>query len=764
MKQKWWLPAGLVLLLAAEGRAQTGLFYNYYDSVQVTRNGRVLELPWCGGLDVPQLLQADLNNDGKKDLIIYNKTNDGVQTFLNTGGAGQMKYVFAPRYARFFPKARGYMILRDYNCDGVPDLFNRLASGVTVFKGFYNSHNELQFTFYKNLRYNITPTGPIANTLEVYVNALGDIPVIDDVDGDGDIDVLAMNDAGGYVNFYRNRQKEDGLPCDSIVPAWELGCWGHMYQTGYRGFLEAKPNPNSWFCDVDASVRIPVLKTRDAGDCLCMVDYDKDGDHDLFMANIKYDETQLLYNGGSNTAAVMTVVDTMFQKNGNVLHLTKQPCGFNVDLDNDGHEDLLFAPAADTMSKNVNCIAFYRNNTGSGRPYEYRGDTALSSQMIDLGSNSQPVFYDYNKDGKPDLFISSRGVYNTVSATYKPSIQLYLNTNTPGHPAFELSNADFLSVASSPGYTFQGAYPAFGDVDGDGVDDVVLGKHNGTLSYYRNAAASNAVPPSYNFVTHQLANINLGKEAKPTFYDVDGDGLQDLVVGYQEGKLACYLNHSTGGNVVLDLLSKDWGKVWVPMAAATSGMSAPVFAPVDTSGKTYLLVGASDGYIYRYTGFEQNPQGIFTLVDSLSAPQPIWVGQKAAPAIADIDSDGRYELVVGNSQGGLYLFKQDTVRAWDPAPVISLATVEVELRRAVLDVYPNPAHNQVSVRLSNNTAGKHRLVIMDMGGRLMLEDQWQATQAETNRTYSLANMPAGIYLLIVKDETGNVQSARIVKQ
>jgi len=767
LKKGIW--AGVLLAAACNtlvSAQNNKLFYNYNNGINVKVNGNDLELPWCGGVNIPQLQSADLNNDGKKDLVIYNKSNDAYQTFLNKGIAGKPVYEYAPRYERFFPGAGGYAILKDYNCDGIPDLFTRGGTGVMVYKGSYTAQNELQFTPYKPLFYPTDPTKPSSPLINVYVNANGDIPVVGDVDGDGDIDVLAYEITGGFIQFYQNMAKEKGLPCDSIVINFTSGCWGKVFQTAYRSFQGAAFSNGDPLICVNTPGYIPSMKTptRDAGDCMCDLDYDGDGDVDMLIGNQKFDDIQLLINGTSGVNAQITKQDTLFQKNGHVLNLAKQPCGFHFDVDNDGNDDILFAPSKEDVSNNYNCISWYKKNTGTGLPYLFESDTLFTSQMIEAGSDAHPVLYDFNKDGKLDLFVGGRGVYDPVSGRYKPFIALYLNTSTAGHPEFTLSNPDFLDLKSSPGYTFEGAYPTFGDVNGDGIDDVILGKDNGTFSYYRNTAVSNNVTPAYNFVTHQLNNRNLTTVSKPTLYDVNADGKKDLVVGRSNGSLIAFINTTTNPNTVtFDSLPNLLGNVWVPAQNSLGGIAAPVVAQLDTPGKNYLLVGCADGYIYRYTDIQNNASGTYTFVDTVTQPQKLFVGSRAVPAVGDIDGDGKFDLIVGNSQGGVYLFKQDTARAWDPAPAVGIGTINMPAK-AEMKVYPNPAHDQITVAFSEWNASRQRLVIMDMAGRMMLEDQWPVTVPEMTRTYSLANLPAGIYLLIVKDDHGNMQTARVVKQ
>ena len=45
-------------------------------------------------------LWADLNNDGKKDITIYDQNTQTLKTFINVGAAGESKYEYQPRFAK----------------------------------------------------------------------------------------------------------------------------------------------------------------------------------------------------------------------------------------------------------------------------------------------------------------------------------------------------------------------------------------------------------------------------------------------------------------------------------------------------------------------------------------------------------------------------------------------------------------------------------------------------------------------------------------
>ncbi|MDX5321096.1 MAG: VCBS repeat-containing protein, partial [Bacteroidota bacterium] len=98
------------------------------------QNDTILE-PFIGGFVAPQFSEIDLNNDGVKDLFVFDRSGNKVLTFINEGKAGQVSYVHAPKYEFAFPALRNWVLLRDYNCDGKEDIFSgSIQHGVTVYK------------------------------------------------------------------------------------------------------------------------------------------------------------------------------------------------------------------------------------------------------------------------------------------------------------------------------------------------------------------------------------------------------------------------------------------------------------------------------------------------------------------------------------------------------------------------------------------------------------------------------------------------------
>lgn len=691
-----------------------GPVYESFQNATLTEGSYSMSAPWCGGVNATQLSLADLNQDGKNDLVLYDHLNLLVRTFINTGSAGNPRYTYAPKYETNFPEIWYYLILKDYNCDGIPDLFHKGIFGVSVYKGYYQN-NELKFTFYRDLFFP-GQNGPV----NVYVQP-GDIPAIVDIDKDGDLDILSFEVLGAQLPYYRNMRVEEGLPCDSMRMVLSTNCWGQFYQTIYQGVIL-----NSLCKGNEGGSN---KKQRHTGNCIEFLDIEGDGDLDFIGGNITFSTAQLLFNNGSG---IVNAQDTMYNMNGHVLNLPVWPVPNHVDFDQDGDKDLLFSVHTEGISSaNYETITLYKNlGTDANPNFVYQHDTLLMNDMIDRGSYSYPSFFDFNKDGKPDLFVGSEGMLNNSTGQTNARLSYYKNTSSSGNISFELVTHDFLGMGI---FNFPGIFPTFGDVTGDNIADLVFGTTKGTIGVYKNYAANNSVTPNFLFMIDSLPGVFVSKHSTPAVYDVDQDGKTDLLVGERSGRIALFRDTSSTSTKKLALTTINYGNIKSGSASELFGFSAPTIAKMDNLEKEYLVVGNIDGTIERYDSFTNN-WGTIPRIDSNYSF--IKVPNRSAPAIADIDGDGKYEMLVGNKLGGLRLYKQ-MLTVTDVASEISSLPLQIQ-------VYPNPADDGFYVLyLDAHGARQTSIRLFDLSGRLVINKTFHL---QTQLYVPMNGLQSGLYL------------------
>ncbi len=762
-----------VLLAPVAINAQTKIFLSD-SSIKVFAHGQQQSLAWCGGFNNPQFTMGDLNHDGLQDLVVFESYNS-LRTFINVGTAGHPNYLYAPEYALNFPALYDYCVLADYDRDGVPDLFHQGNDGFAVYKGYYNSSNQLCFTFYQNLFYfNDANTHGPANAF----NNPGDIPAIVDVDNDGDLDFVSYNITGGFMNYYRNMQVEYGLPTDSIhIDLWDE-CWGKVYQGFIRTHTLAEATGPGLPCDNSSLLLDPgtggMEKKTHQGNTPCLFDWDMDGDYDYLDGSISYNEMTFLKNGrieyNPTGADSMVYQDTMWQNGGvgtgptgfpNVqIELPIWPAAFNVDIDQDGKKDILVSPNIGTTCMNYNNIWYYKNYSTPGvADWRFQSDSFLIDQSIDLGSAAYPILFDYNKDGKLDMFIGSEG-YRQPNGLLRSKISYYENTGTVTSPAFTLQTTDFLGTYA---LNFEGAAPAIGDIDNDGKSDLIIGHTDGTLSYYKNIATSESVTPNWQLTELVLTDmngdtINTGGSAAPVIYDLDKDGKKDLIIGNIYGTLEYYQNVSTtAGSIKLKLINLAVGNVLVDTNNFYGNYSTPFFGKIDSTGVDYLLVGSNSGNIYEFTGFQTGDTAAvfpminasFSYVDSIHNwynnyyynmnQSGVYENLRTAPVVGDIIGNGSFEMVVGEEKGGVELYKLQVDTEHDPA---------IANEHGKVIVYPNPAGETLNVSWNGVLQSEVQISVVNMEGQYLYASTVQSSQ--NHASISLSALPSGMYICMLQ--------------
>ena len=519
----------------------TTLFVRSVDPFPVhDENGRAYDPPFLGGFNVPRPQFADIDGDGDVDLFLQERPGE-LMLFENIGGPTRPEFVW--RTDRYQNLSVGeWTRFVDFDRDGDLDLLSeRLFSYVQYFRND-GTARAAAFTPVGDSVRDVAGEPVFADRQNI--PNVNDI----DCDGDWDLflgrvtgtisryEVAEMTDDGVPVFRFLEDRFQDieivaqfgGLHGANAMAFADIDqdgdldfFWGDFFEPGVL-FVEntgscSEPNlrtdPRLFVVDdtiATSGYNVPVLE-----------DVDSDGDLDLFVGVL----------GGAFNPNLTTTRNFHFyeQVDGEFIHRTErfiytldvgsESIPALADLDGDGDLDLLVANKLDPDDTQTSRL-YHFENVGSARApsFEQRPHIPLFTMY-----HYAPALGDLDGDGDLDMLVG----------TWNRGVALYVNQGTRGEPEFVLQDTTLVRLTRG-----SNSAPALTDVDGDGDLDLFIGESSGELNFYRNVGTAQA--PSFDLVTDRFGEIDAGRRSFPAFADVDGDGDEDLLLGREEGGVLLY--------------------------------------------------------------------------------------------------------------------------------------------------------------------------------------------------------------------------------
>ncbi|WP_170223249.1 FG-GAP-like repeat-containing protein [Nonomuraea turkmeniaca] len=238
------------------------------------------------------------------------------------------------------------------------------------------------------------------------------------------------------------------------------------------------------------------------------------------------------------------------------------------------------------------------------------------------------------------------------------------------------------------------------DFDGDGRPDLVGTLADGTLRAYLGTGS-----PGVPGVAGRGVDIGSGWTGitRISVADVDNDGRSDLVGRRSDGELYAFLNASSVGAVNVNnrvLIGTGWNVI-----------SRVNIADIDNDGKVDVIGRHNDGTLYTYLN-----KGVAG-APNIATKVTIGTGWNAITHvnIADLDNDGKVDVIGRHSDGTLYAYLNKGVAGapniatkvtigtgWDRMSLISVADLDNDGKT---DVTARASDGTLYAYLNKGTAG-----------------------------------------------------------
>jgi len=306
------------------------------------------------------------------------------------------------------------------------------------------------------------------------------------------------------------------------------------------------------------------------------------------------------------------------------------------DVDGDGVPDLLIGASFDDVGgvTDSGSVRVYSGATGA-QLYLFAG----SSTVPFVGRSGAVAFAgDVNADGYADIILGTRNG-GITSTSLEGVVRVY--SGADGSLLYDL-------MGQAPGDMLGSGVAGAGDVDGDGYDDFLAGAPGAGQGgqAYLYSGWDGSILLTVEDTVHAYHTLG-GAVAGPG--DVDGDGVPDILVG---GSSADHHGADSGGAYVYSGADGSLIHHFDGFSAgALFGSTVSGAGDVDGDGYADLLVGAP-GESHEPGAHTRGSVRVFSGLDGsillylLGTPDEHNFGQSVSGA-GDVDGDGRADIIVG---------------------------------------------------------------------------------------------------------------------
>lgn len=441
--------------------------------------------------------------------------------------------------------------------------------------------------------------------------------------------------------------------------------------------------------------------------------------------------TDLIYGGGGGASMIMAnSTGTGYTHFADGQYIFSQRTNV-VDVDNDGYADAF-------VCHDVDANVWYESN-GNGTFVHHQG--GLGPNAGNYGS----VWIDYDNDCDIDLFIAKCGA-DAID-------QLHRNNG----------DGTFTSVGAAAGIAdgSQTWSSAWADYDNDGDMDAFIGASSassGSHKFYRNngnGTFTNITAGSGfdDYTTY------MGIENQPV--DFNNDGWVDV--------------YGLGGLIMFNNGDMTFTASTAPIySGATGDLDHDGYIDI-VSGNTiyYNNVDTNNYVIVSTVGVQSNKQGIGARITVNSALGSQIRDIRSAEAFSSMQTlNAHFGLAKDTEIESITVcWPSGTVDVvYNPSINSHLVITEgmtvgiEEQEMENLQLFPNPANENVTLSFVSEEGGQHQISITDINGKLVYTQNFIGETGNNELPISLIGIHAGIYLVTITQENGSAQHLKLVKE
>ena len=530
-------------------------------------NGRAYALPFLGGFEHPRPQLLDIDSDGSIDLFVQENSGE-LQLFQRTADGWRLT---ADRF-QGIDIGEWYRFV-DLDGDGAYDLFAESPLS--------------DIRYYRNAGTRTAPRFVVAaDTVRdvqgaaIYADRQN-IAQFADIDCNGKLDLLL-----GRV--------------DGTITRYELQNLDTLRAPRFRLLTERFE---------DIRIIGQLQPSLHGANTMAVVDVDADGDPDILWGDFFEPGLLWIRNQGTCTHPDFHGDPVPFPPGAPLA-----TSGYNApaagDLNRDGRLDLVVGVLGGAFNPvKTSAANLYQLDQTAANVWSMV--TARLLDGIDLGAETIPAFADLDGDGDVDLVVGTKIEPDNQRTG---GLHWFENSGSRAAPALRLRG--HLNVL--PAFHLA---PALGDLDGDGLPDLVLGQFQDAVAWYHNNGRSGA--DRFVLVDSAVVRLPRGSNGVPELHDIDRDGDLDLFLGDASGRIAFFKNEGTARGPRFVLASEDY------LGKRVGRRAVPRF------WNGVLVVGTERGGVDSTLG--------------------VHLPAYAAPAFADLRGGG-LDLFVGGAGGGIQYF------------------------------------------------------------------------------------------------------------